>query len=144
MELSMIKELIFNAALLAITPSLWAQPKSTFTGTWRADKYGSPYVIVRLTHDQNSHLGGSAVFYVLDRADSNVPPKVLGNQEVQLLEPKLVDNVLFFKVRNQQGDVTMNPSSGESLIFKMILKDDNHATLKSPGDSAGLVLEKTE
>jgi hypothetical protein len=55
----------------------------------------------------------------------------LGKQEVRLIDPKLEDSVFTFSVRNQQGQVTMNPSSGDTLVFHMALNSDTEGSLKS-------------
>jgi hypothetical protein len=133
------------ATLLALTLAIWAQPSSSVVGWWQADKQGSPWVTLNVTREKDSKLGGTAVFYVLDKTSSDTPPRVLGKQEVQLVDPKLMGNVFSFEVRNQQGVVTMNPSSDELLGFEMILKDKTHARLKSKaGGDAGILLVKKE
>jgi hypothetical protein len=137
----MSKRLLFSvAASLAITVALWAQASSAILGRWQAEKHGVPWLIVNVS-EERSKLGGSAVFYVLDGAES-ATPTVLGKQEVRLIDAKLVGNVFSFKVRNQQADVTMNPSSGELLNFEMTLKDETHATLKSISSGDQLMVKK--
>lgn len=137
----MSKRLLFSvAASLAITVGLWAQASSAILGRWQAEKHGVPWLIVNVS-EKGSKRGGTAVFYVLDGAES-ATPTVLGKQEVRLIDAKLVGNVFSFKVRNQQADVTMNPSSGELLTFEMTLKDETHATLKS--SSGGQLMLKKE
>jgi nitrogenase molybdenum-iron protein alpha/beta subunit len=125
-----------------MTVAVWAQTSSAIVGRWQAEKHGTPWLIVNITGDNNSKLGGRAVFYVLDSSDT-ANPKVVGKQEVQLLDAKLDGNVFRFQVKNQQAEVTMNPSSGELLTFRMILNDATHAMLKS-GDGRDLGLVKRE
>ena len=130
---------------LAITVALVAQPSPTIVGKWQGDKQGSPWLIVNVTHEKNSELGGTAVFFIFDRDEPQAAPRVVGKQDVRLAEPKLVGNVFSFKIKNEQGEVTMNPSSGEALSFEMILKDEAHAVLKSGADAdADLLMVKKE
>jgi hypothetical protein len=128
----MCNKILFSAAtFLSMTLPLFAQPSRTILGKWEADKKGSPWVIVNVTAGNNGKLGGTAVFFVFDNLESQVSPKPLGKQEVQLVDAQLVGNVFSFKIKNEQREVTMSLSSGETLSFEMILKDETHAALKS-------------
>jgi hypothetical protein len=130
----MSNTILFSAAtFLSMTLALFAQPSRTILGNWEADKEGFPWVTVNVTRGGNGKFSGTAVFYVFDNPDSQGSPKVLGKQEVQLVDPQLVGDVFSFKIKNEQREVTMNPSSGETLSFQMILTDETHATLKSGG-----------
>jgi hypothetical protein len=130
----MCNKIIFSAAtFISMTVVLFAQPSRTILGKWEANKKGSPWVSVNVTRGDSGRFSGTAVFYVFDNPDSQGSPKVLGKEEVPLVDPQLVGHVFSFKIKNEQREVTMNPSSGETLSFQMILTDETHATLKSGG-----------
>ena len=136
-----IRLLFSAAASLVLTVALWAQSSSAILGSWQSEKHGSPWLIVNVRREANSKPGGTAIFFVLDSIDA-ATPKILGKQEVPLIDAKLAGNVFSFKVRNRQGDMIMNPYSGELLGFEMILRDDTHAMLKSStGSDVPLVKE---
>jgi hypothetical protein len=103
---------------------------SAIAGRWQGDKQGTPCVTLELTLD-NGELSGTAMFFILDRTEHELPPRVLGKQEVQLLNPKLTGNVLSFKVKKQQGGVIMKQSSAEALVFHMTLEGNKTGVLKS-------------
>lgn len=119
----------FVVAWLAV--AAMGQSSRSVLGKWQGERQGVPFVTVNVTTEKDGELSGTAVFYILDQREIQGKPRVLGKQEVQLVDPKLAANVLSFKIRNQQGDVTMNASSGEELEFQMILGSDTEATLKS-------------
>jgi hypothetical protein len=119
------RRLICAAMLAFVSVVAVGQISSTIVGTWQGDKRGSPWVTLHLTREKDGELSGTGVFFILDRNENNGPPKVLGRQEVQLVNPKVEGHVLSFRVRNQQGGVTMNPSSGETLGFHMTLNDES-------------------
>lgn len=131
----MTKRVLLSAvAILTISVALRAQTSSAIPGLWQAEKRGSPWLVVDVTSDHDSNLGGTAAFYVLE-SNYSVSPKVLGLQEARITDAKLAGNIFSFKVRNQQAGLTLNPSSGELLSFEMILNDETHATLKSSSGS---------
>ena len=121
-------------ALLLLTSIAFAQ--SPVVGKWRGDKRGVPWVTLNVT-ETNGQLGGTAVFYVLDRNEGTNPPKVLGKQEVELVNGKLAGNIFSFQIRNQQGEARLNPSGGESLEFQMTLKD-NEGMLRPVDNPEGM------
>lgn len=125
------KSLFSAVTFVSMTLALFAQPARTILGKWEADKEGSPWLVLNVRGRSDGKLGGTAVFFVFDNSDSQVSPKLLGKQEVQLAHAQLVGNVFSFKIKNEQPEVTMNPSSGETLSFEMILKDETHAALES-------------
>jgi hypothetical protein len=100
-------------------------------GKWQGDRHGLPWVTLNVTREKNGGLSGTAVFFILDRSEDHAPAKILGKQEVQLVNPKLEGNVFSFQISNQQGQVTMNPSSGETLAFHMTLNSDSEGLLRS-------------
>ena len=116
-----------HAGILLMATSL-AFAQSPVAGKWRGDKRGVPWVTLNVT-ETNGQLGGTAVFYILDRSEGTDPPKVLGKQEVELVNPKLNGDTLTFQVRNKHGEVTLNPSGGEALEFQMTIKG-NDANLR--------------
>ena len=100
-------------------------------GKWQGDKRGLPWVMLNVSSEKNGGLSGTAVFFILDRSEDQAPAKILGKQEMQLVNPKLEGNVFSFQISNQQGQVTMNPSSGETLVFHMTLNSDSEGLLES-------------
>jgi hypothetical protein len=125
------KVLFCVSTLVAIALTVAAQPSPIIVGKWQGDQPGSPGVSVNVTQEKNGELGGTAIFFILDRTETQNPPQLLGKQQVQLVDPKLAGSVFSFKIKNQQGKVTMNPSSGEVLAFQMILSSKTEAILKS-------------
>lgn len=113
-------------ALLLVSSIAFAQ--SPAVGKWRGEKRGVPWVTLNVT-ENNGQMGGTGVFYILDRNESANPPKVLGKQEVELVNAKLSGNTFSFQIRNQQGEATLNPSGGETLEFQMTIKG-NEANLR--------------
>jgi hypothetical protein len=126
-----IKILSCVTTLLVIALTVSAQPSPIIVGKWQGDKQGSPWVRVNVTREKKGELGGTAVFFILDRTEAQNPPKVLGKQQVQLVDLELEGNVFSFKIMNRQGEVTMNPSGGKALAFQMILSNETQAILKS-------------
>ena len=126
--------LLMIAMLLAISAA--GQTSSIIAGTWQGEKQGSPFVILNVRQAANGKLSGTAVFFILDRESGHTPPKVLGKEEVQLLNPKLDGRVFTFSVRNQQGQVVMNASSGETLEFQLTMDNETRASLKSNSPDA--------
>ncbi len=124
-----ILEVSLIAVLLAGLSA--AQVPSPISGTWVGEREGSPFVILTIAYANNGELTGTGVFFILDRAGDHKPPKVLGKQEVQLLNPKLQGNVFSFSVCNQQGQVIMNPWSGDELRFQMTLRSGAVGELRS-------------
>ncbi len=130
--------------LVAALPSL-AQPPSPIIGQWQADKSGSPWVLVNVTRASDHRFGGTIVFFVVDREASPSRAKPMGRQEIQLLDPNLTGDVFSFSVKNQQGPVTLDPSSSETLRFQMILRDPTHAELRPMNrKTADILLVKKE
>ncbi|HKU27737.1 MAG TPA: hypothetical protein VJQ54_19865, partial [Candidatus Sulfotelmatobacter sp.] len=63
----MTKRVLLSAvAILTISVALRAQTSSAILGRWHAEKRGSPWLVVDVTRDHDSNLGGTSVFYVLD------------------------------------------------------------------------------
>ena len=120
--------------LLLVSGLAFAQ--SAVIGKWRGDKRGVPWVTLNVS-ENNGQLGGTAVFYILDRNEGANPPKVLGKQEVELLNPKLTGNTFSFQVRNQQGEATLNPSGKDMLSFEMTIKG-NEANLRPLDNPEGM------
>jgi biopolymer transport protein ExbD len=119
------------------------ESSSTIAGTWVGEKQGSPWLQLDVTREKNGDLSGTAVFFILDRTGGPAPPRVLERQNVRLVDPKLEGNVFSFQVRNQQGQVTMNPSSGEVLHFQMKLDNERTGRLKSDSpDSEAVTMVK--
>jgi len=125
------RTVIWAAGLACVATLAIAQLSPAVVGKWQGDNQGSPWVTLNVVREKNGELSGTAVFFILD-----APPKVLGKQEVQLIDPKLEGNTFSFKVRNQQGRVTMNPSSGETIGFQMTLNSDSEGLLKSDDPAA--------
>lgn len=125
------KTQICVAVLASVTVLAIGQSSAAVIGKWQGDKRGSPWVTLNVTREKNGGLSGTAVFFILDRSEDHAPAKVLGKQEVQLVNPKLEGNVFSFQISNQQGQVTMNPSSGETLAFHMTLNSDSEGLLRS-------------
>jgi hypothetical protein len=134
----MMKRKLYLFTIVVVSLALFAiaQPSPEIVGRWQGDKMGTPWVTVNVIRGHSGQLSGTAVFYILDRSETDHAPKVLGKQEVALLDPKIAGNIFSFKVTNQQGAVTMNPSSGEALEFKMIVRSDTEATLRSEGQDS--------
>jgi hypothetical protein len=128
---SLLTIVIVSLALFAL-----GQPSPEIAGKWQGDKMGTPWVTVNVNRSQAGQLSGTVVFYILDRPDGDHAPKVLGKQQVALFDPKIAGNVFSFKVKNQQGSVTMNPSPGEALEFTMIMNSETEATLRSEGQES--------
>lgn len=129
------KKLFCATTLLMVAITVSAQPSQIIVGKWQGEKHGSPWVSVNVTQEKNGKLSGTAVFFILDRSETQNSPKVLGKQQVRLVDPKLEGNIFSFKIMNRQGEVTMNPSAGESLAFQMILSNEAEAILKSEHQS---------
>jgi len=125
------RTVIWAAGLACVATLAIAQLSPAVVGKWQGDNQGSPCVTLNVVREKNGELSGRAVFFSLD-----APQKVLGKQEVQLIDPKLEGNAFSFKVRNQQGRVTMNPSSGETIGFQMTLNSDSEGLLKSDDPAA--------
>jgi hypothetical protein len=125
------KTLIYASVLAVLSVLVIGQTAPSVVGKWQGDKHGSPLVTLNISRDSNGALSGTAVFFILERSEEEGSPKILGKQEVQLLNPKLEGNVLSFQISNQHGQVTMNPSSGETLGFRMTLNSEGEGILKS-------------
>ena len=125
-RLSVLMTTIVSLALLAS-----AQSTKQIIGIWQGENRGKPWVTLNVLRDHNGQLSGTAVFYVLDRTQNEEQPKVIGKQEVALVDPKMAGNVLSFTVKNHQAEVTMNQFLGEDLQFKMVVHNEIEATLTS-------------
>jgi hypothetical protein len=131
LKLSLLTSAIVSLAILAI-----AQSSPDIVGKWRGENRGTQWVTVNVNRDSGGQLSGTAVFYILDQTETAQMPIVLGKQEVALVDPVMARNVFSFKIKNQQGTVIMNPSSGDALAFKMIVQSDTEATLRSKGQES--------
>jgi len=119
------------SVLASLTVLAIGQSSAAVLGKWQGDKRGLPWVMLNVSSEKNGGLSGTAVVFILDRSEDQAPAKILGKQEMQLVNPKLEGNVFSFQISNQQGQVTMNPSSGETLVFHMTLNSDSEGLLES-------------
>ena len=127
-----MKRIIMCMALLAFLTFLAAgQNSESIVGNWKGDREGVTWVTLNVDRASNGELAGTAVFSIMAPPEDHRPPRVVGSRELKLLDPAQDGNVFLFKIKNHQGKVTMDPSSGDTIQFQMTLTSDTEATLRT-------------
>jgi len=125
-----IRRLLSVVIFVIMLPAFGQTTSQDYVGEWLGNNKGVPWVILDVKVGSGG-LGGKATFYILDTSPSAVSPKVLGKEDVEIIDATLEANEMSFKVKNDQGDVVMNSSSGRELTFHLTMKSKAEGELRS-------------
>ena len=135
MKIRMLLSIVVFGFML---PAFGQTTSQDYVGKWLGNNKGVPWVTLDVK-DGSGGLGGKATFYILDASPSNGSPKVLGKKDVEMIDATSTANGMSFKVKNDQGDVVMNPSSGQELTFHLTMKSKDEGVLQSDDPKGPIV-----
>ncbi len=112
----------FTLAMI-LTAAALAAPGKSVIGTWQGDIKGVRAVTLSITGSPEK-LGGTVIMYLI--RDDGPGPGVAGQHESPMLDPKLDNDILSFRLK--RGD-------GEVVAFEMKLLGENRGELRRLGDN---------
>ena len=125
-----MRVLLSIVIFVSMLPAFGQTTSQDYAGEWLGNNKGVPWVTLDVKVGSGG-LGGKATFYILDTSPGNGTPKVLGKKDVEMIDATLEANGMSFKVKNDQGDVVMNSSSGQALTFHLTMKSKDEGVLRS-------------
>ena len=117
---------VFLATRLTGQPSLLADRKVEFAGTWEGKMNDLPGIELKLD-EAGGKINGVMTFYFQERSDPNGPWHVASENPVPLLAPHVEGKTLTFEVQHHKCHTC--PELGPNVKFRVDLVGPNEARL---------------
>lgn len=112
---------------------------SRVAGVWTATLHDQP--CIRLTvHDDNGKLSGKIIFYLLMLENGSW--QVKGDDQVDLIHPRIEANTLVFEVVHAKKHGSTDPADQELKAFRMELIGENTAVFRNAIEGKDLFLTR--